>query len=210
MAADDEGNDVGAVAVPVTGSIGVAPAGTVIPTPTEGADPDFTLDAAFLKLGLLKTDGGPQFAWAADGDPITFWQDGYTIPTGLAAVTLVVSAAQTDDTVRTIVYGKSPDTNGYLTVDGGGNAQVYEIFTEEIFKNGVIRRRIAANATVGTVAEDQSTRGEVLGYQITFNIARSSQLENNHFGEWLLPPESATVPPDSLTAKTPAKAKVAA
>jgi hypothetical protein len=210
MAADEEGNDVGAVAVPVTGSIGVAPAGTAIPTPVEGADPDFTLDPAFQKLGLLKTDGGPQFAWAADGDPITFWQDGYTIPSGLANVTLVVSAAQTDDIVRSIVYGKTPDANGYLTVDGGGNSTVYEVFTEEIFKNGAIRRRVAANVTVGSVAEDQSTRGEVLGYQITFNIARSSQLENNHFGEWLLPPEVADITPPAETVSTSKTTKAAA
>lgn len=187
MAADDEGNDVTAVAVPVTGSIGIAPAGTALPTPLEGADPDFVLPVAWKKLGLIKVDGGPQWAWAADGDPIKFWQDGYSIPSGLANVTLVISAAQTDENVRAIIYGKTADANGYLTVDGGGNALVYEVFTEEIFKNGVIRRRVAPNVTVQEVAEDQSTRGEVLGYAITFAVARSAEVENNHFGEWLIP-----------------------
>ena len=189
MAADAFGNDITAVAVPVGGFLAIAPFGTVIPTPILGAAPELALDPAFDKLGLIKEDGGPQFAWEADGDPITFWQDGYSIPSGLANVTLVATAAQTDDNVRQIVYGKVPDANGYLTVDGGGHATQYVLFSEEIFKNGVIRRRVAPNVTVQSVQEDQSTRGEVLGYAITFGIGRSPAVNNDHFGEWLLPAE---------------------
>lgn len=183
---DSQGNDVTAVAIPVTGFIGYAPAGTPIPTPTEGADPDFTLDPAFKKLGLLKTDGGPQWAWAPDGDPIEFWQAGYSIPTGLADVTVDVSLAQTDNNVRAFTYGKTPDANGFVVVDGGGSALEYVIFTEEIFKNGDIRRRVAPSAQVTTVAEDQSTRGEVLGYAVTIGINPTDELDNGHFGEWLI------------------------
>jgi hypothetical protein len=192
MSADAQGNDISAVAVPVTGNLGIAPGGTTFPTPAEGADPDLVLDPAYTKAGLIKTDGGPQWAWAPDGDPIDFWQDGYSIPTGLAQVTLVASFAQTDDFVRSVIYGKTPDANGYLVVDGGGHATQYVLFTEEIFKNGAIRRRVAPNAQVQSVAEDQSTRGEVLGYAVTFQINRATELGNNHFGEWLLPPESGT------------------
>ena len=187
MAADAFGNDIAAVAVPVGGFIGLAPFGTVIPTPVSGAEETLTLDAAFKKLGLLKDDGGPQFAWEADGDAITFWQDGYSIPSGLANVTLALTAAQTDENIRKIISGKTPDVNKYITFDGGGHLTQYVIFTEEIFKSGAIRRRVAPNVVVQSVEEDQSTRGEVLGYNITFKIQRHASVGNNHFGEWLLP-----------------------
>lgn len=185
--ADAQGNDITAVAVPVTGFIGAAPYGTTIPTPVEGADVALVLDVAFKKVGLLKQDGGPQWAWDKTGEAIEFWQDGYSLPSGLSNVTLVVTAAQTDAWVREMISGATPDANGYITFDGGGHGTQYVVFTEEIFKNGTIRRRVAANAQVDTVVEDKSTRGEVLGYAITFKINRSAETGNAHFGEWLIP-----------------------
>jgi len=189
MSVDAQGNDVAAVAVPVTGFIGFAPLGTAIPTPVEGADPDFVLPAAYRKLGLIKVDGGPQWAQAADGDPLEFWQQGYTIPTGLADVSVAAGLAQTDETVREFLNGKTADANGYMEIDGGGNAAHYVIFTEEIFKNGSIRRRVAPDAGITTVEENQSTRGEVLGYDTTLGINRSDVVGGNHYGEWLIPAE---------------------
>jgi hypothetical protein len=187
MSTDAQGNDIAAVAVPVGGFIGFAPLGTDIPTPSEGADPDFVLPAAFKKLGLVKVDGGPQWSWAASGDPLTFWQSGYTIPSGLADVSVEASLAQTDNLVRQFLYGSTADANGFLTVDGGGNSTHYVIFTEEIFKNGAIRRRVAPDANIASVAEDQSTPGSVLGYDTTLNINASDILAGRHFGEWVIP-----------------------
>lgn len=187
MAADAAGNDVTAVGLPVTGNLGIAPFGTVIPTPVAGAAPEYTLDPAFKVPGLLTEDGGPEWTQEADGDPIEFWQEGYSIPSGLANVELVVKLAETSEIVREIINGKTADANGYLTVDGGGTATKYVLFTEEIFKNGVIRRRVAPNAGIGSVKEDKSTRGEVLGYEVTFKIDRHASVENNHYGEWLVP-----------------------
>lgn len=188
MAADTAGNDILAVGVPLGGFIGVGPFGTALPTAVEGAADDLTVNVAIKKLGLLKTDGGPQFAWAADGDPLEFWQPGYTIPTGLANVTLTINAAEAlADYIRQIVSGTAPDANGYTEIDGGGHATQYVLFTEEIFKSGAIRRRAAANATLQTTTEDQSTRGDILGEQLVFKIDRSPDLNNNHFGEWVLP-----------------------
>lgn len=188
MAADSQGNDITQVFVPVTGNIAVAPFGTAIPTPAEGATDPLTpaLDAAFKKIGLLKTDGGPQWAWEQTGDAIEFWQDGYSLPSGLANVTLAITAAQTDPWVRELISGVAPDANGYLNFDGGGHGTQYVIFTEEIAKSGAIRRRVAANAQVQSVVEDRNTRGEVLGYAITFKINRSPVTGNAHFGEWVL------------------------
>lgn len=186
--ADAAGNDILAVGVPVTGSIGFAPFGTAIPTPVQGAVDALVLNAAFKKLGLLKDAGGPQFAWAASGDPILFWQDGYSMPSGLADVTLTLTVAELlNDHVRSIISGVTPDANGYLTMDGGGHATQYVLFTEEIFKNGAIRRRVAPNVTLRSTTEDQNNRGEVNGSQLVFSIARHASVQNNHFGEWVLP-----------------------
>jgi len=61
------------------------------------------------------------------------------------------------------------------------------VFTEEIFKSGLIRRRVAANVGIQSVKEDKSERGNVLGYEVTYSVARSPELDNEHLGEWLIP-----------------------
>lgn len=190
MPADSQGNDVTAVGVPVTGHMGVGPFGTPIPTPTEGADEAFVLPAAFKLPGLLTEDGGFEWSMESDGDPNVFWQDGFSIPSGLAKVTLKVKYAQTDETVRAIIRGKTADANGFITIDGGGTSAKYVVFTEEIFKSGLIRRRVAANVSIESVAEDKSERGSVLGYEVTYKIDRSPELNNDHLGEWLIPAEA--------------------
>ena len=194
MPADALGNNIAAVGLPITGSLGFAPIGTLLPTPEEGSAPDFKLSAAFRKAGLFKEDGGFNWTLEADGDPIVFYQQGYSIPSGLANATLEVGLAQYDDIVRELTWGKTPDEHGFITIDAGGHSTQFVIFTEEIFKNGVIRRRIAAVATVSAVALDQSTRGEVNGVTVTFKIEPSPLLANEHLGEWLLPPAALTAP----------------
>src|SRR5690606_27086770 len=120
----------------------------------------------------------------------------YSLPSGLANVTLSITAAEVlADQVRAIIAGIQPDENGYLEIDGGGHSQRRVVFTEEIFKNGAIRRRVAANVSLQTSEEDQSTRGEVNGNALTFNIDRSAATGNKHFGEWVLPAEAPIVDP---------------
>lgn len=195
MPADAEGNDILAVGVPVTGFIGLAPEGTEFPTPEEGSEEDLVLDPAFVKLGLLKDDGGPQFAWGATGDQLEFWQDGYSLPSGLADVTITVTAAEAlSDQVREIVSGEAVDGFGYDEVDGGGHATRYVAFTEEIFANGAIRRRVAPNVALKSTTEDKSTRGVINGQVLVFEVSRSTELQgtNKHFGQWVLPAESGS------------------
>lgn len=210
MAADTLGRDVSAVGVPVTGHIGIAPFGTTIPTPAQGKSTSYTLPVAFKLPGLLTDDGGFEWSMEADGDPIEFWQEGFSIPSGLANVTLKVKFAQTDETVRGIIRGKTPDANGYITIDGGGTSAKYVVFTEEIFKSGLIRRRIASNVSIESVAEDKSERGSVLGYEVTFSVNRSADLNNDHVGEWLIPVAVAPTVVPTITAVTgsPNPAKV--
>jgi hypothetical protein len=186
--ADANGNDITAVAVPVTGFLGFAPAGTTLPTPVQGADPDFVLPIAFKKAGLIKEDGGFEWTLEADGDPITFWQDGYSIPSGLANATLAATLAQYDEIVRQLAYGKTPDENGFITIDAGGHSLEFVVFTEEIFKSGWIRRRVA-EAGVTAAKVDKSERGSVNGTALTFAAKRSAALNNEHIGEWLIAPE---------------------
>ncbi|XSS46001.1 hypothetical protein ACQBAU_16320 [Propionibacteriaceae bacterium Y2011] len=172
MAADAEGNDLGAVALPLTGHVGIAPSGTTVPTSSEGANPALTIPG-LRKLGLLTTDGGPDWTTEPSGDPIEFWQDGYSIPSGLANATLAVVLAQTDPLSRELTSGKVPDANGMIDVDAGGHTNRYFLWTEEVFKNGATRRRAAPNAGVQTVKVQKSERGTVNGIEITFKVDRS-------------------------------------
>ena len=184
---DAFGNDIAAVGIPISGFFGYAPGGTVFPTPAAGGADDFVLPAAFEKAGLLTEDGGFEWTLEPDGDPIVFWQEGYSIPSGLANATLVAKLAQYDAIVRKLAYGKEADANGFITIDAGGHALEFVIFTEEIFKNGVIRRRIA-EASVTGVKVDKSERGSVNGTEITLAAKRSASLANEHIGEWLIAP----------------------
>lgn len=186
MAADSAGNDVGAVGVPISGNIGVAPVLEAnVLDPADGAVPVLVLPAAYRKLGLIKTDGGFNWTTEASGDRIEFFQSGYSIPSGLATATLVAGLAQTDAIVREVTYGKVPDANGYITIDAGGHATQYLVYTEEIFQNGWIERRLGVGSVTG-VAIDQSTRGSVRGTNLTFSFERSPFFNNEHFGQWLI------------------------
>lgn len=207
MAKDAKGNDVSAVAIPVTGRLGFAPEGTAGPTPEEGAVRDFTLDPAYKVPGLLTDDGGPEWSLEADGDPITFWQDGYSVPSGLAKAEVSQTYAQTDETVRSIIRGQVADANGYMTIDAGGTAVRYSMFSEEIFKNGTIRRRWAPSVNVASVKEVKSKRGDVMGYETTYKINTSPLVDNKHFGEWLILPGGAVI---TITGATPPNAAAAA
>lgn len=200
MAADELGNDVSAVGVPVTGHIGFAPEGTTGPTPSAGASRSYVLPTEYKVPGLLTEDGGFEWTLEPDGDPIVFYQEGYSLPTGIATAELVLKLAQTDEIVRSIIRGKTADENGYMTVDAGGHAVQYSVFTEEIFKNGVIRRRWAPKVSIKSVKEDKSERGNVLGYEVTLSIHRSPLVGNEHFGEWLLPAGSPAAAAPTITA----------
>ncbi|WP_218062940.1 IPT/TIG domain-containing protein [Arthrobacter sp. SDTb3-6] len=203
MAKDAKGNDVSAVGIPVTGRLGFAPIGTAGPSPVEGASPSFTLDPAFQIPGLLTEDGGMEWTLEADGDPITFWQEGYSIPSGLAKAEVVQTFAQTDEIVRSIVRGQTADVNGYMEIDAGGTDVQYSLFSEEIFKNGVIRRRWAPDVNIQGVKEVKSKRGDVMGYETTVKINRSDLVGGKHFGEWLIFPGGVVV---TITGATPSGA----
>ena len=188
--ADALGNDVTLVGVPLTGFLAYAPEGTAIPSPSDGGKPKLTLDAAFRKAGLLTEDGGFEWTEEPDGDALEFWQSGYSIPSGKATVELVFTAAEESPVTRALRTGKTPDTNGYLTVDGGGNATRYVFITEEAYANGAIRRRVAVGR-VKSAKLAKSERGTVQGIEFTIEVVRHPLFNNDHYGEWVIAPSSA-------------------
>jgi hypothetical protein len=206
--ADDYGIDLSKVFIPITGMIGVADYGVELPTPAAGGELEYTVPDAFKRPGLLTEDGGFDWTLERDGDPIKFFQSGYSLPSGVANAELVVKFAQTDSIVRRIVHGQTPDANGYIEIDAGGHDLRFSIFTAEIAKNGWIRRRIAANATVKGAKEDKAENGAVKGYEVTFTIERDAKLRNKHLGEWLIPPAASTLA--VVTAATPTEAAAGA
>lgn len=208
MSADEQGNDVSLVGIPVTGRIALAPEGTAGPSIPAGAAPDYKLPAAFRGIGLVTSDGGPEFTEERDGDPIQFWQDGYSIPTGLANCTVTFTAAETSRIVQELHSGKEPDANGYVEINAGGHAKRYVLWMEEIFKNGMIRRRIAYSVTVESFAIAKSERGTVMGYTIVLRIGVSPKLNNNHYGQWIINPTDTTVPAPVITKIAPATGAV--
>lgn len=188
MAADTAGNDVTLVGVPLTGFLAYAPEASAIPTPSEGGAAKLALDAAFKKAGLLTEEGGFEWTEEPDGDALEFWQSGYSIPSGKAKVELTFTAAEESPITRALRTGTTADANGYITVDGGGNATKYVFFTEEAYANGAIRRRVAVGR-VKTAKLAKSERGKAQGTEFTIEISRDARFDNKHYGEWVLAPE---------------------
>lgn len=187
MAVDENGNNIEAVGVPITGFLAYAPATATIPAPAEGGMEELALGEDFRKVGLLKDDGGFEWTEEPDGDAIEFWQEGYSIPSGAANVTLAFTTAENTPITRALRTGKTADENGYLTVDGGGNSKQYVFFSEEVYRNGAIRRRVAYGR-VRTAKLQKSERGTPQGIEFVIDINRHVAFNREHYGEWVINP----------------------
>lgn len=190
MAADDAGNDLSAVAIPITGFAAIAPYEEAnIVAPAEGGARDLVLPAAYRKLGLIKQDGGFQPTDEADGDPTEFWQVGYQLAAGNSNSTLQVGLAQNDEIVREIVHGVKPDANGHIYVDAAGSGVQYLLFTEEVYKTAGGRyfvERTCGVVTVSAVERDQSERGTARGWNTTFSRLPHEWFQNRNYSEWVI------------------------
>lgn len=184
MAADERGNDISQVFVPITGVAAIAPTGTKIPTPTEGKNRSLTPDTKFRRLGLRTTDGAPDWSTDEDGDALEFFESGYRIPNGKTQVTCTMTLAETSQLIGELRTGLKYDADGHLAVNEGGNATSYVLWTEEVAQSGTIRRRIARNAMITSVVSQRAERGEVLGHEVTFSIGLDDQ--NAHYHEWII------------------------
>lgn len=201
MASDSYGMDVSAVGVALTGRIAFAAYGVTLPTAAQMYNPAYTLPAGDWKNpGLIATDGGFNYS-ESRSDALQFFQDGYEVTVGTGELLLTVKLAETSEVVRQITRGKTADANGTMEIDIDGDPIRYSVFTEQTYKNGVMRRRACANAWVRSVSNDQPTRGQADTVTLTLVIKRDSAHGNGHFRETLVPFD--TTPNPFITSITP-------
>ena len=190
MSADANGNDLSSVAVPVTGFIAVQMSGT--PAYVESAAGGLTplvLPTGYKKVGLLTDDGAPQDDSDSDDD-IELWQKGYKLRGDVTSRTLEITTAELNDTVRELINGVEPDANGMTTVDQGNENQ-FPLFEYVKYKNGMSLRRNGL-AQISTVKPAQQSRGDVAGYDITFEWI-SDETVGGFYREWVVNPSTSSV-----------------
>ncbi|WEV68718.1 Ig-like domain-containing protein [Bifidobacterium sp. ESL0775] len=189
MAADAKGNDLTAVDVPVTGQIAIAPysAANVLTSQMGGGKTvTWPQPNPYLWLGLIKKDGG--FSEGQEkGDAIEFYQQGYQLNAS-PDMTLKVGLAEFNKVVRKFITGKDPDENGMIPVSTYTPDTKWLLFTEEVFKNGVIRRRNGV-IQIDTTEVDQSERGTAQGRDVTLKWQTDSLIGDGattKFNEWVI------------------------
>lgn len=166
MAADEQGNDLDAVDVPITGLAAWAPreVANVIAKAELGASP-LELPAAYKMLGLFKTDGG--FAdGREDGERIEFFQGGYSLA-GDGSRNTVVGLAENNTAVLELIEGKEPDANGVIEVSASLPDNRFIFLNSTRYKSGKEERKIGV-AAITAVERDQAERGSVRGANVTF------------------------------------------
>jgi len=194
MAADTQGNDLDAVGVPITGMAAIAPVteANVIAKAALAASP-LVLPTAFERLGLFKVDGGPSES-RESGDPIEFFQIGYTLAgDGSRAVT--INLAEFNSVVQKVVEGGTPDENGVIEASSSLPDGQWILFTSTRYKNGKEKRRVGV-VTVTAVESDQESRGEVEGRAVTFTYQEHDLFNGAPFWQWVGTP-GATVDPEA-------------
>jgi uncharacterized protein YjdB len=207
MAADAKGNDLTAVDIPVTGQIAIAPysAANVL-TSDMGGGKTVTWPESnpYMWLGLIKKDGG--FADGQEkGDATEFYQQGYQINAS-PDMTIKVGLAEFNRVVRKFITGKEPDKNGMIPVSTYTPDTKWLLFVEEVFKNGVIRRRNGV-IQIDTTEIDQSERGSVQGRDVTLKWQVDQLIgdgSTTKFNEWVVdtkesvPATGVSVTPSTL------------
>lgn len=161
MAADAQGNDIGAVPIPVTGFAAVNFSNATVP-----ALADLTADSlpsGFTYLGLYVQDGG--YAEESEpGESIEFFQQGYSLKGGDESIKGTITFAEDSSLLRQML-GFSSGNSGVRksTVKAGA----FGLIIATTFKNGktLIRGGVAS---VDDGARSQEKRGEVSTMDITF------------------------------------------
>lgn len=192
MAADAAGNDILNVFIPVTGFLAFAPYGTALPSTADMAAYGYTPPVAWKRAGLITVDGG--FGWSDErADSIEFFQDSYQVSAGNGTATLAVKLAETSGNVRQLLRNATADLYGGMDIDVDADIR-WALYTEEVDKNGTIRRRVAGNGWLSTAATNRSTRGEVNATEATFTIKRDPNMGSKHYREVIVPVDSTPNP----------------
>jgi hypothetical protein len=166
MTADEQGNDLDAVGVPITGLAAFAkldPANTL--TKEKLAESPLVLPDAYKRLGLFKQDGG--FAPTREsGDPIEFYQVGYK-KAGDATRGVTIGLAEQNPTVLALTEGKEPDENGVIEVSSSLPDNRFLLLAVTRYRGGLEKRQLGV-ASITSIEYDQSERGSVEGANVTF------------------------------------------
>lgn len=182
MTADSQGNDLEAVAVPITGMAAFAPVAetNVIEKTALGASP-LVLPVAAKRLGLYKVDGGPAPA-RETGDAIEFFQKGYTLA-GEGTRSVVINLAEHNAAVLALTEGVEPDTDGVIEVSSSLPDNRFILYVVTRYRGGLEKRQVGV-ASVTSVEPDQQTRGEVEGIAVTFTWQEDPLFNGSPFWQW--------------------------
>jgi hypothetical protein len=193
MAEDSQGNDLGAVGVPITGIAAYAPVAqaNVIAVEDLGASP-LVLPVAAKRLGLFKVDGGPAPTREA-GDAIEFFQIGYSLASG-GTRGLTITLAEQNPTVQSLIEGVEPDENGVYKVSSSLPDNRFILYSITKYRNGWETREEGVASITG-VEPDQKTRGEVEGAAVTFTWQEDELFDGSPFWRWTGIPGAAPVTP---------------
>lgn len=201
MAADEQGNDLGAVGVPITGMAAFAPlaAENVLTKAELGASP-LVLPPAYRKLGLYKVDGGPAPGRETE-DPIEFFQIGYTLA-GAGTRSIVITLAEQNANVQRLIEGAEPDENGVIEVSSSLPDNRFILFAGTKYRNRLEKRQLGV-ASVTSVELDQQERGSVEGAAVTFTWAEHDLFNGAPFWQYGPAVPGSTPAPTGATAGTP-------
>ena len=182
------GHDLSKVGVALSGAAAILPlpdASFTAPASTVFGADEFTIPSGFVGLGLRTADGAPEWADEQDGDAIEFFEDGYSIPSGMVNSTCKMILAQTEPMVVELKAGTALDANGVADVDLGGNAKRYVLYTEEVYKTAdpgvMLYERRMAEVSVQSVVAAKPERGSVRGWTVTLKNHRSSLFGSKHY-----------------------------
>jgi hypothetical protein len=200
MAADEQGNDLDAVGVPITGMAAFAPIleANVVAKAALGASP-LVLPPAYKRLGLYKVDGGPAPA-RESGDAIEFFQKGYTLA-GDGTRSVVIGLAEQNTVVQSLIEGSDPDENGVIEVSSSLPDNRFILLVVTKYRNGREKRQLGV-AAITAVEPDQSERGSVEGSNVTFTWQEHDLFNGAPFWQWG-PAVPGTLAVTGATAGTP-------
>ena len=205
---DTTGINLNAVGTAIRGMTAWLPNAVSVPTEAQMANPNFTLPASFIRLGLRTTDGAPEMA-ENPAALIELYEAGYKINPGTGTAQLTQTFAQFDNTLRTAVRGATLVSGAVIDVDVD-NSPLGTVFCEDVFRMAdgsfnILRK--CAPAQISSVKSGKPQRGNIPGTTVVWDIERSEALGNKHFREaWLA---SDTTPDPVIWSISPAGLTVA-
>lgn len=191
MAADAKGNDIDSVDIPITAALAIAPysADNILESAAGGAA-TVELPEAYMKLGLIKQDGGANESQEQDS-PIEFFQDGYKKALD-PTISIQWGLAEFNQVVRQLITGKEPDEHGMIAVSTWTPDTKWCVYYEEVYKGGRIRRLNGVMQVTGTEV-DQSERNAVKGRNVTLTWQTDPLVGdgvNDKYLEWQIVPKA--------------------